>query len=197
MYLMSVYLLTGLIGHKLLWEVLKRDNKPKQAAKPAVQTNPSLLLVKTIKIGILLGILVQAALPLLSRFGLPSEILPMTPDPGPIRTAGVALFTVGLLTAILGRLNLGKSWSDIESPHAAQVVSNGVYAYIRHPIYSGDLIMLTGLELALNSWLVLGVLLLIPVVFLRAVKEEKMLAQTLTGYDAYIQRTKRFIPFVV
>jgi protein-S-isoprenylcysteine O-methyltransferase Ste14 len=34
-------------------------------------------------------------------------------------------------------------------------------------------------------------------VFLRAVKEEKLLADRLTGYDEYVQRTKRFIPFVV
>jgi protein-S-isoprenylcysteine O-methyltransferase Ste14 len=195
MYLLSVYLLAGLIGHKLLWEVLKRDKAVKDT--PRAKPQPAVLLVKAVKIAILLGILVQAALPLLARFGLPAEILPILPDPGPLRTAGVVLFTIGLLTAIFGRLNLGKSWSDIESPHAAEVVSNGVYAYIRHPIYSGDLIMLAGLELALNSWLVLGILLLIPVVFLRAVKEEKILAARLTGYDAYVQRTKRFIPFVV
>jgi protein-S-isoprenylcysteine O-methyltransferase Ste14 len=195
MYLLSVYLLAGLIGHKLLWEVLKRDKAVENA--PKAKPQPAVLLVKAVKIAILLGILLQAALPLLARLGLPAENLPISPDSGPLRTAGVALFTIGLLTAIFGRLNLGKSWSDIESPHAAEVVSNGVYAYIRHPIYSGDLIMLTGLELALNSWLVLGVLLLIPVVFLRAVKEEKILAERLTGYDAYVQRTKRFIPFVV
>jgi protein-S-isoprenylcysteine O-methyltransferase Ste14 len=39
--------------------------------------------------------------------------------------------------------------------------------------------------------------LLIPVVFLRAVKEEKLLAKELSGYDPYLKRTKRFIPFVV
>ena len=195
MYLLSVYLLAGLIGHKVLWEVLKRD--PKAPSQPKAKSAPELLLVKTVKIGILLGILAQTALPLLSRFGLPAEILPVSTEPGGIRAVGVTLFTIGLLTAILGRLNLGKSWSDIESPHAGQVVSNGVYAYIRHPIYSGDLIMLLGLELALNSWLVLGVLVLVPVVFLRAIKEEKLLAERLAGYDAYIQRTKRFIPFVV
>ena len=77
------------------------------------------------------------------------------------------------------------------------MVSRGVYAYIRHPIYSGDLLLLLGLELALNSWLVLGAAALIPIVFQRAVKEENSLSEQLSGYGAYIQRTKRFIPFVV
>jgi protein-S-isoprenylcysteine O-methyltransferase Ste14 len=196
MYLLSAYLLAGLLAHKALWEILKRGGvaqaKPKAAA--------SVLVVKGVKVAILLGILLQAALPLLAKTGLPAEILPITTNPSALRLLGVILYTLGLLTAILGRLHLGKSWSDIETPKAAEerpVVSNGIYSYIRHPIYTGDVIMLLGLELALNSWLVLGVLVLIPVVFVRAVKEEKLLALSLTGYDAYVQRTKRFIPFVV
>ena len=196
MVLLSIYLLAGLLAHKALWEVLKRGGTPQEKPK----ATPSLLLVKAAKVAILLGILVQAALPLLAKTGLPSEILPIAAEPSTMRIVGVVLFTIGLLTAIFGRLHLGKSWADIETPRAAAeraVVSHGIYAYIRHPIYSGDLVMLLGLELALNSWLVLGVLFLIPVVFLRAVKEEKLLAERLTGYDEYVQRTKRFIPFLV
>jgi protein-S-isoprenylcysteine O-methyltransferase Ste14 len=195
MTLLSVYFLAGLLAHKALWEVLKRDGTPNEKPKATL----SLLLVKGVKVAILFGILIQTALPLLSKTGFPSEIFPITPDLAQLRIIGTVLFTVGLLTAILGRLHLGKSWSDIEAPRADDraVVSHGIYGYIRHPIYSGDLIMLVGLELALNSWLVLGVLFLTPVVFLRAVKEEKLLADRLTGYDEYVQRTKRFIPFVV
>jgi protein-S-isoprenylcysteine O-methyltransferase Ste14 len=76
------------------------------------------------------------------------------------------------------------------------VVASGVYAYVRHPIYVGDLLLLLGLELALNSWLVAGVLILAPVVVLKAIKEERMLAEELPGYDSYCHRSKRFIPFV-
>ena len=61
----------------------------------------------------------------------------------------------------------------------------------------GDLLLLAGLELALNSWLVLGVLVLAPVVLSRAVREEELLKQSLTGYRAYCKTSKRFIPFVV
>jgi protein-S-isoprenylcysteine O-methyltransferase Ste14 len=78
-----------------------------------------------------------------------------------------------------------------------EVVSNGIYRYIRHPIYAGDLLLLFGFELALNSWLVFAIMLLVPVVLRRAVLEEKLLATRLRGYDSYARRTKRFIPFVV
>ena len=47
------------------------------------------------------------------------------------------------------------------------------------------------------SWLVLGVLALAPVVANKAIGEEKMLAQKLPGYDVYVRKTKRFIPFLI
>jgi protein-S-isoprenylcysteine O-methyltransferase Ste14 len=77
------------------------------------------------------------------------------------------------------------------------VVSKGLYRFIRHPIYVGDLLLLIGLELSLNSWLVLGVILLLPVVIRQAVSEEKMLMRSLPGYETYCARTKRFIPFLI
>jgi protein-S-isoprenylcysteine O-methyltransferase Ste14 len=78
-----------------------------------------------------------------------------------------------------------------------QVVSSGIYGYIRHPIYTGDLLLLAGLELALNSWLVLGVLAPLVMVVRRAKAEEAILSRALPEYADYTARTKRFIPFVV
>ena len=77
------------------------------------------------------------------------------------------------------------------------VVERGIYRYIRHPIYTGDLVLLGGLQLALNSWLVLAVAPLAAVVIRRTLAEEALLDQRLAGYRAYCARTKRFIPFVV
>jgi protein-S-isoprenylcysteine O-methyltransferase Ste14 len=150
-----------------------------------------LTLVKAVKIAILLGILVQVWLP---------DVLPISEDPFAIRVIGTAIYTAGLLVAIAARFQLGDNWSNIETGQVLthqQVVSRGIYSYIRHPIYTGDLLLLLGLELALNSWLVLGVLVLIPVVLLKAIKEEQMLQRELAGYGDYCRETKRFIPFVV
>ena len=77
------------------------------------------------------------------------------------------------------------------------VVSSGIYRYIRHPIYTGDILLLLGLELCLNSWLVLGLALLVPAVAVQAIKEEQKLVDALPDYASYIRRTKRFIPFLV
>ena len=189
MILLRIYLLTGLIVHKVVWELLKRSVATVDILRP----RPSLIvrLVKAVKIAILLGIVLQTISP---------EIFPISSDPFALRVVGVVVFTSGLLIAILSRIHLGRNWSDIESAqvlNTQSVVSKGIYAYVRHPIYLGDILLLIGLQLCLNSWLVLAAALLAPVVFWKAVQEEKMLVNDLPGYRVYCAQTKRFIPFIV
>ena len=76
------------------------------------------------------------------------------------------------------------------------IVNRGIYGYIRHPIYTGDILLLFGLELALNSWLVLGVPVLIIIIVRQALAEEEILSKSFSDYDAYRARTNRFIPFI-
>jgi protein-S-isoprenylcysteine O-methyltransferase Ste14 len=76
------------------------------------------------------------------------------------------------------------------------LVAHGIYRWVRHPIYAGDLLLLLGLELALNSWAALGVLPLALYVRQKAAGEERDLARTLAGYDDYCRRTARFLPFL-
>jgi protein-S-isoprenylcysteine O-methyltransferase Ste14 len=187
MLYLQIYLLFGLVFHKVVWEMLRKTS----VEKPREPKSLQLIAVKTVKIGILLGVIVQIFLP---------EILPISSESFTLRTVGTVIYTIGLLTAIAARFQLGDNWANIETGQVLQsqtVVARGVYSVIRHPIYTGDLLLLLGLELALNSWLVLGVFILAPVVMLKAIKEEQMLARELNGYDDYRARTKRFIPFVI
>ena len=187
--ILKVYLVTGLIFHKALWEVMKRRQNAEQATgKPASLASR---FVKLIKLTILAGIVIQTVV---------QDILPISDDPLMIRLTGLVIFTLGLLTAIAARIQLGNNWSDIEDGKIAEkhaVVSSGIYGYIRHPIYTGDILLLIGLELCLNSWLVLGVVVLAPVVAAQAIREEKKLINALPDYEEYTRKTKRFIPFLV
>ena len=188
MLLLHIYLFSGLVIHKVIWEVLRL----RSGIAPRGSTGSArLTAVKLVKIGIFLGILVQIWLP---------DQFPISNEPFMIRSIGIALFSLGLMTAIAARIQLGDNWSNIESAkvlvdHA--VVDKGIYNYVRHPIYTGDLLLLIGLELALNSWLVIGALALCPIVMWKAIKEEKMLLRKLAGYVEYHERTKRFIPFLI
>ncbi len=79
-----------------------------------------------------------------------------------------------------------------------KVISTGPYRLIRHPLYSGSLVMLLFTPLALGSYFALPAFaLLIPVYVFRLLNEEKVLRQELQGYCEYCLRTRfRLIPFV-
>ena len=186
MLILQIYLFIGLVFHKVIWEVLRN----KSSEKPTESKSAKLSAIKLVKIGILVGILVQIWLP---------DILSIAADSFVLRIVGAAIYTLGLATAVAARFQLGENWANIETGQVLtnqNVVATGIYAYVRHPIYIGDLLLLLGLQLALNSWMVLGVLILAPVVMMKALKEERMLSGELHGYEAYCQRSKRFIPFV-
>ena len=186
MLILQLYLFFGLIFHKVIWEVLK----VRSAEKPVESASAKLKLIKAVKVVILLGVIVQIWIP---------DLPPILSEPFWLRTIGVLLFTLGLATAVAARFQLGDNWANIETGQVLRsqsVVEDGIYGYVRHPIYTGDLLLLLGLELALNSWLVVGILLLAPVVTLQAMKEEQMLVEALPGYEQYCRRSKRFIPFI-
>lgn len=86
----------------------------------------------------------------------------------------------------------------LQSDRGQQVVSTGVYAIVRHPLYLGLLFMLVGAPLMTGSLfgLILSLLVVGSLVF-RIHGEEKMLLEELEGYAEYKQKVKyRLIPFV-
>jgi protein-S-isoprenylcysteine O-methyltransferase Ste14 len=78
------------------------------------------------------------------------------------------------------------------------VISSGPYALVRHPMYSGGILLVVFTPLALGSWwgLVPAVLLWAAIV-VRLLDEERLLRATLPGYEAYCQKVRfRLIPGV-
>jgi|SRR5579863_1345553 len=182
-----IYLLCGLLLHKAVWEVLKvRQGAVAKKSPRGLKVQ----LLSAIKVAVLLGIIVQTVIP---------NFLPISTDPSALSLVGLVLYTLGLVTAVAGRVQLGWNWSDIEKAYVKKdhaLVSHGLYRYVRHPIYAGDLLLLLGLELALNSWCVLGMLALAVYIRRQAIREESQLLRALPGYDQYCRRTTRFLPFV-
>ena len=79
-----------------------------------------------------------------------------------------------------------------------RVISIGPYRIVRHPMYLGAIISLFFAPLALGSyWAVPAFALVIPVIVLRILNEEKILRQELAGYSEYCQKTRsRLIPLI-
>jgi protein-S-isoprenylcysteine O-methyltransferase Ste14 len=79
-----------------------------------------------------------------------------------------------------------------------KVISTGPYAIVRHPMYSGLLLIMLFTPLALGSyWAWLFAVLFIPVIVFRIRKEEKVLLAELKGYRNYCVQTRyRLIPLI-
>lgn len=79
-----------------------------------------------------------------------------------------------------------------------RVISTGPYRVVRHPLYSGSLVMWLASPLALGSYIAWPAFaLLIPFYVIRLLNEEKVLRQELPGYSEYCLRTRfRLVPFV-
>jgi protein-S-isoprenylcysteine O-methyltransferase Ste14 len=115
-----------------------------------------------------------------------------------------------VLGAVLLCLGIWLSWQVMkENSYAApvvkvqkerghKVVTTGPYAYVRHPMYASVIFFALGVPLLLGSWWGLLVSpLLLSVLALRAVLEERMLMAELEGYANYAQRVRyRFVPLL-
>ena len=86
----------------------------------------------------------------------------------------------------------------IEVATGQKLVSTGSYACVRHPMYSGALVMLFATPLALGSWS--GLMMFIPMTLMivwRLLDEEKFLLRNLQGYTEYCEKVRsRLLPFV-
>jgi protein-S-isoprenylcysteine O-methyltransferase Ste14 len=86
----------------------------------------------------------------------------------------------------------------IQADRKQQVVSTGVYSFVRHPLYLGCLLMLLGAPLLLGSiyGLLIGLIAILVLVG-RIVGEERMLVNELEGYQDYRKKVVyRLIPLV-
>jgi protein-S-isoprenylcysteine O-methyltransferase Ste14 len=87
--------------------------------------------------------------------------------------------------------------STIQIADDQRVISTGPYAYVRHPMYAGALVLLIGMPLALGSWWGLAALLFFtPVLIWRLLDEERFLRKNLPGYTEYTCRVHyRIVPY--
>ena len=111
---------------------------------------------------------------------------------------GDGLVAVGMLLIFFVFRENTFTASTVQVAADQKVVSTGLYALVRHPMYVGGLIFVLGIPLALGSWW--GLVTFIPLTLLivwRILDEERFLVENLSGYGDYRSKVKcRLIPFV-
>jgi protein-S-isoprenylcysteine O-methyltransferase Ste14 len=88
--------------------------------------------------------------------------------------------------------------ATIEVQENQRVISTGLYAIIRHPMYTGALALMVFTPIALASiWGLIPSMLLAVLIGFRSIDEERKLKSDLTGYKEYCKKVKyRLIPFI-
>jgi protein-S-isoprenylcysteine O-methyltransferase Ste14 len=116
--------------------------------------------------------------------------------PTAICLVGDVLVAVGLGVAMLVVIQNGFAAATIRLEAGQKVVSTGLYGLVRHPLYTGNVIMMVGIPLALGSYW--GFVFVIPgflILALRIRDEEKLLKEGLDGYREYTQKVRyRLVP---
>ncbi|BBZ13061.1 methyltransferase family protein [Mycobacterium branderi] len=116
--------------------------------------------------------------------------------PTPVCLLGDALVAVALVVVMLVVVQNSHAAATVRVEDGQKVVSTGLYGLVRHPMYTGNVIMMVAIPLALGSyWGLLGVLAGLFVLALRIRDEEKMLREELAGYREYAQKVRyRLVP---
>ena len=111
--------------------------------------------------------------------------------PTAICLIGAALVALGLVVQMLVVIQNSHAAAAVRIQSDQKVASTGLYGLVRHPMYTGNVILMLGIPLALGSYW--GLVFVIPALIMLAMRisdEEKMLREELTGYREYTETVR-------
>jgi protein-S-isoprenylcysteine O-methyltransferase Ste14 len=112
---------------------------------------------------------------------------------------GATLGFVGLALCVWARVTIAANWSgDVQLKRGHELIVGGPYAHVRHPIYTGLLMMFAGTALAVGEWrAALAVAVAAAAFWLKLRREEALMRRQFgEAYARYASRVPALIPFV-
>ncbi len=142
-----------------------------------------------------------AALLLLGNFGFRWGILsePIWPRTDLTFWLGVVIMALGIAFTVWARVTLGRNWSStITLKQNHELIQTGPYDWVRHPIYTGVLMMVVGTAIAVGEWrALLAAALVLGSLLIKLRIEEKWMTDYFgPGYAAYSKRVAMLIPWL-
>lgn len=180
-------------GFLFVWLFYWRGNKENAQKQSAAES-------RTYRLVAFAGVVVMTGI--LRELGHPFEIpaIPLLPRSLGLFLASDALSLLGLALAIWARRTLGRNWSyAVTLKQGHELVTDGPYAAIRHPIYTAILLLFLGLVLLIPTpYAVIGWAFVFASCWIKLRAEEAlMLRQFPESYPAYMARTRRLVPGVI
>jgi protein-S-isoprenylcysteine O-methyltransferase Ste14 len=119
-----------------------------------------------------------------------------SPVPTAICVVGDVLVAIGLGVVAMVIIQNSYASATVQVQADQKVVSSGLYGLVRHPMYTGNVIMMVGIPLALGSYW--GLVFVVPGLLVLASRirdEEKLLQKELDGYREYTEKVRyRLVP---
>jgi protein-S-isoprenylcysteine O-methyltransferase Ste14 len=117
----------------------------------------------------------------------------------PMAVSGAIIATLGVILAFSARAAIGGNWGPPATRRVdTELVTSGPYAFVRHPIYGGILLMMTGTAIGLiPTWWLVAAAAGIYFFYSARAEERFMTERFPDSYPAYRTRTKMLLPFVL
>ena len=151
---------------------------------------------------LLIGGLFLSNLPFLAKVGvvISSLTILLIPSSIVINVVIIVFAVTGLIVALMARRTLAGNWSRaVAFKEDHELITTGLYHYVRHPIYTGVLLMVlaTALSVGTLSAGIGFVIIVLGIWFKLRAEEEILTLHFPKEYSAYKDRTKALIPYVV
>lgn len=118
-----------------------------------------------------------------------------------IQSLGFVFVILGSSEAVLGRFALGNNWTEsyeyqIKRKH--KLVTDGLYKFVRHPIYGGFMIAVIGAFMVAETYLFIPLFFFLFILMTKLAKREEKLLINYFGrkYRVFMQESKMFLPFI-
>jgi protein-S-isoprenylcysteine O-methyltransferase Ste14 len=117
----------------------------------------------------------------------------------PMAVSGAIIATLGVILAFSARAAIGGNWGPPATRRSdTELVTSGPYAFARHPIYGGILLMMTGTAIGLiPTWWLVAAAAGIYFFYSARAEERFMTERFPDSYPAYRARTKMLLPFLL